>query len=285
MSTSEIIELFWMGLFLISFLIFFLGLLWLCVNITDLSSRRRALQSAIDEMDTSLSIFFDEHESSNSPPAYRSYRGTISSSVSGAPLRALLSGRPCLGYSIEFGFPENEDLTLFVDHSECEHMSFLIDGRTRISLADPFFRFSPASIANRLEFRPDQISPSFREKHVALFAPTREDMKNWTRGRFYEWIIPPGAQCELAGRAEPEPLHYRSAGDVRLHDTRILVGPRNDDRAAAERLRRARATAQQEIQRIRRKYWYVAMIGSLPILYSLWLFWFLFHELIITYPH
>jgi hypothetical protein len=256
--------------------LFIAPFVWLMGSLADFRDRRFLLQDIIDEIDGAMSTFgFGAHKATSEV-----FRGVVTALEPGSSLSAPFSGRPCLAYRIEFGYPEDDGLVLL--ESDCNTASSVplsLDGNTRVTLGERF-RFSSADITQRREFVPNQIRPELRDELSFLFNRVERDKKRgWERGRFYEWILPSGAPCELVGTANREPIHYRSAGELELREARIHVSQDEDDKVLVDRLRRDRCIALKGIENVRRRRLLAFPIAIPAMAYAIWIFWTIFDEL------
>ncbi|MCA9711009.1 MAG: hypothetical protein KDK70_34525 [Myxococcales bacterium] len=239
--------------------------------------RHEELTHFIEEIDRTISSFGLGAARTH---ASEIFRGIATPAGGSTPLRAPLSGRPCLAYRVEFGYPGKNGLAVCkYDDREASFIGFVLDDHQTVIL-DSRFRFVPSDHAHRLEYRPSEVESFLEEVAPSMAYRLESEWRHGrTKGRFYEWILPVGAPCELVGEASTESLDYRGAGDVELSNARILVGPREEDAVMLDRLRHLRIAALQEIQHDRRLCEHGLYITLLAIACSVWLFWVFFTEI------
>lgn len=266
------------GVVLIGNMMLIFSLMWLMKNLRYLEDRLEVIQTIIREIDRAILAF---GFGARKPDPDSIFRGTATPTRPDAILTAPLSGRPCLAYRIELGYPEGDQLISTNIHLTAEEsVPFLLDGRIHIHILRGSFRFTPADIRYRREYRPDQVSPAQAAQIVPPYSLIeRHGRRGRTRGRLYEWIVPIDAPCEIVGETESETLSYRGAGDVELFDARIHVGPREDDAVTLDRLRRARVTALAVIHKTHRSRRLAYWIGLAGVAYSLWVYWGFFNAI------
>lgn len=265
MTDTDIIDLLGAGIGFIAISIIIASFLWLVERLEELRDRQSTLELALEEIERARRDFC-------SASVQNTYKGLVTSA---APLlRAPISGRECIAYRIEFGYAEGAH-TIATDpwYSERKAIPFLLNGGLHIGLRDDRFRFSPTDTTHRYEYQPNQFHPSLRDRFRSLFNAATRSKTSWYQGRFYEWILPPNARCEISGEVTSEPLDYRHAGNLEIRDARIHVGSSEGQSSMKDELSRIQAATRARLRRIRLSRCLDYAISFSLMAYGGWIFW------------
>jgi hypothetical protein len=212
-------------------------------------------------------------------PTTPPYRGVGRPLERHEPLRAPLSGRPCLAYRIAIGVPRRDGfISLEYDLQESKSIPFRLDDPRllaeglHVALTSDF-RLSPGGTPARVwttsELRP-QIPPARRQ---GLLRRLDRGALQPRREHYYEWIVPLDETIELiTTRPKPLTASYCATGELELQSAYIHVGSR-DDAASVERLRRIEAAAVRDLRAWRRRAWLNPAIVATIVAYVFLSFW------------
>lgn len=240
--------------------------LWLVISFDMAADWRERLDDLLAEMDE-LPTTFGVGAGRQSGEVCR---GVVASARTDKLLVAPLSRRPCVAYRIAKGFAVSADLILVYNPSaDSLSVPFSLDDGTSVSL-DGRFRFSVASVALRAEFLPKNLPPeSLREFSYTRGGFGRTEKKLF---RLYEWILPVGAECAIAGKGIPT-RDYRSTSELHIKDAQILLTSPSDP-GAIQRLERSRVEIAKLKRRIRIHRRVAIPVGTVAFAYAGWIIWY-----------